>query len=75
MLGAVLDIVQEHIPNLEALNLDSNKMYNIEKLGLLASKFQNLKILHIGDNKVCNNIFIIFLMLIMFYKTYINIFC
>ena len=52
MLMVVLDIVQKHIPNLEALNLDSNKLLNIEKLNVLAEKFKNLKILHIGDNKV-----------------------
>lgn len=52
MLAAVLDIVQQHIPNLNALNLDSNKLQNIEKLGILTNKFPSLKILHIGDNKV-----------------------
>ncbi|OXU19868.1 hypothetical protein TSAR_011956 [Trichomalopsis sarcophagae] len=52
MLMTVLDIVQEHIPNLEALNLDSNRIYNIEKLSVLATKFEKLKILYIGDNKI-----------------------
>ncbi|XP_011502457.1 PREDICTED: nuclear RNA export factor 1 [Ceratosolen solmsi marchali] len=52
MLMAVLDIVQEHIPNLEALNLDSNKMCHLDKLSSLANKFEKLKILHIGDNKI-----------------------
>ncbi|KAJ8666848.1 hypothetical protein QAD02_008510 [Eretmocerus hayati] len=52
MLVAVLDLVAEHIPHLEALNLDSNKIANVERLSLLASKFEKLKILHIGDNKI-----------------------
>ncbi|XP_014209248.1 nuclear RNA export factor 1 [Copidosoma floridanum] len=52
MLMTILDIIQEHIPHLEALNLDSNKLHNIEKLSLLASKFVKLKILYIRDNKI-----------------------
>lgn len=60
MLTAVLDIVQEHIPNLEALNLDSNRLQNIEKLNVLASKFTKLRILYIGDNRVCKKYKVIF---------------
>lgn len=54
----ILNIVQEHIPNLGALNLDSNKLTNIERLSVLGSKFEKLKILHIGDNRVCTNVII-----------------
>jgi len=53
MLITVLDIVAEHIPNLEALNLEGNKLQNIERLSILTKKFSKLKILFIGDNKVC----------------------
>ncbi|RLU20896.1 hypothetical protein DMN91_007510 [Ooceraea biroi] len=52
MLIAVLDIVAEHIPTLEALNLESNKLLGIERLNVLSKKFSRLKILYIGDNKV-----------------------
>lgn len=52
ILMAVLDIVGEHIPTLEVLNLESNKLLNINKLSELNKKFSKLKILHIGDNKV-----------------------
>lgn len=52
MLMAVLDIVSEYVPTLEALNLDGNKLYMIEKLDVLYKKFPRLKILYIGDNKV-----------------------
>ncbi|XP_066582089.1 nuclear RNA export factor 1-like [Prorops nasuta] len=52
MLMSVLDIVSEHIPNLEALNLDGNKLHIIERLNILNTKFPNLKILYIGDNKI-----------------------
>ncbi|KYN00524.1 Nuclear RNA export factor 1 [Cyphomyrmex costatus] len=52
MMKTVLDIVAEHIPNLEALNLEGNKLQNIERLSILTKKFSKLKILYIGDNKV-----------------------
>ncbi|XP_058792384.1 nuclear RNA export factor 1-like [Phymastichus coffea] len=52
ILQVVLNIVHEHIPGLLALKLDSNKLQNIDRLGTLADKFENLKILYIGDNKI-----------------------
>ncbi|XP_003707929.1 nuclear RNA export factor 1 isoform X2 [Megachile rotundata] len=52
MLKVVLDLVSEYIPNLEALNLDGNKLQIIEKLNILTKKFSKLKILYIGDNKI-----------------------
>lgn len=52
ILMAVLDIVGEHIPTLEVLNLESNKLLNINKLSELNKKFSKLKILYIGDNKI-----------------------
>ncbi|XP_034934459.1 nuclear RNA export factor 1-like isoform X2 [Chelonus insularis] len=52
MLGVVLDIVAQAIPNLEALNLDNNKLSALNKLTVLKEKFASLKILYIGDNKI-----------------------
>jgi len=52
MLMTVLDIVGEHIPSLEALNLEGNKLQSIDRLNVLNKKFSNLKILYISDNKV-----------------------
>ncbi|XP_057318714.1 nuclear RNA export factor 1-like [Microplitis mediator] len=52
MLMLVLDIVAEAIPNLEALNLDNNKLSMVDKLVFLEKKFKHLKILYIGDNKI-----------------------
>ncbi|XP_011168570.1 nuclear RNA export factor 1 [Solenopsis invicta] len=52
MFMTVMDIVGEHIPNLEALNLEGNKLQNIERLSVLCKKFSKLKILYIGDNKI-----------------------
>ncbi|XP_015510716.1 nuclear RNA export factor 1-like [Neodiprion pinetum] len=52
MLAAVIDIVAEHIPNLEALNLDGNKLAVIERLNILTKKLPKLKVLYIGENRI-----------------------
>ncbi|XP_018376898.1 PREDICTED: nuclear RNA export factor 1-like isoform X2 [Trachymyrmex cornetzi] len=52
MMMTVLDIMAEYIPNLEALNLEGNKLQNIERLGILTKKFLKLKILYMDDNKI-----------------------
>lgn len=49
---AAIDIIAENIPDLEALNLDSNKIQSLDHFKCLASKLPNLKILHLGNNKV-----------------------
>ncbi|XP_022114624.2 nuclear RNA export factor 1 [Pieris rapae] len=51
MLAAV-DIIAENIPDLEALNLNDNKLHGLEHLKILATKFKNLKILYMGDNRI-----------------------
>lgn len=56
---AALDIISENIPELEALNLQENKIAITEHLKDLKNKTPNLKILHLGHNKVSN--FIVFL--------------
>ncbi|XP_033363149.1 nuclear RNA export factor 1-like [Bombus vosnesenskii] len=52
ILKTVLDIVSEYIPDLEALNLDGNKLQTIQYLNILNRKFLKLKILYIGDNRI-----------------------
>ncbi|XP_029161960.1 nuclear RNA export factor 1-like [Nylanderia fulva] len=52
ILFTVLNIVGEYIPTLEFLNLESNKLQNIDRLVILNKKFSNLKILYISDNKI-----------------------
>lgn len=49
---AVIDIIAENIPDLEALNLNDNKLHGIEHLKILATKLKNLKILYMGDNRI-----------------------
>ncbi|XP_011632449.1 nuclear RNA export factor 1-like [Pogonomyrmex barbatus] len=52
ILMTVLNIVAEYIPNLEILNLEDNKLQNIERLSILSDKFLKLKIFYIGKNKI-----------------------
>jgi nuclear RNA export factor len=52
MMSAVLDIVVENVPELAALDLSDNKLYVLNSLSVLAVKAPNLKILHIGRNRV-----------------------
>ena len=51
-MEAVINIVSEHILNLEALNLNDNKLDTVEILCLLKLKLPKLKILHIGDKLI-----------------------
>lgn len=53
VLVAVMDIVGEHTPNLEALNLDGNKLQDIDRLGVqLRDKLPGLTILYLGNNRI-----------------------
>lgn len=49
---AAIDIMEENIPDLEALNLNDNKLHGIDHLKVLATKLKSLKILYMGDNRV-----------------------
>ena len=51
MLTAI-DIIVECIPEIEALNLQDNKLHMLTHLKKINEKLPNLKILHIGRNKV-----------------------
>ncbi|KAL7302375.1 hypothetical protein TKK_0005034 [Trichogramma kaykai] len=53
MLDHVMSIVAECTPDLQALNLDSNKLNTPTQKGFgsILKKFKNLKILYLGDNK------------------------
>ncbi|KAK9294277.1 hypothetical protein QLX08_011060 [Tetragonisca angustula] len=47
-----MNVVSQHQPELEALNLDGNKLDMVETLHILKLKLPKLKILHIGDNEI-----------------------
>ncbi|XP_058063024.1 nuclear RNA export factor 1 [Anopheles bellator] len=47
-----VDIIAEHIPELEALNLNDNKLYMLDHLKSMATKIPNLKILYLSKNRI-----------------------
>jgi len=52
IMSTAIDIIAENIPDLEALNLNDNKLLALDHLKNIASKLPNLKILYLGNNKV-----------------------
>lgn len=52
IMSAAIDIIAENIPDLEALNLNDNKLNLLEHMKTISSKLTNLKILYLGNNKV-----------------------
>ncbi|KRT79098.1 hypothetical protein AMK59_7798 [Oryctes borbonicus] len=52
ILLAVIDIIAENIPDIEAINLSDNKIQILNHLRRLSHKLPNLKILHLGNNKI-----------------------
>ncbi|KAF7238588.1 Nuclear RNA export factor 1 [Varanus komodoensis] len=49
---AVLQIIQENIPELLSLNLSDNKLYRLDDLAELPQKAPNLKILNLSSNQL-----------------------
>ncbi|ETN60147.1 hypothetical protein AND_008236 [Anopheles darlingi] len=47
-----IDIIAEHIPELEALNLNDNKLYMLDHLRTMATKIPNIKILYMAKNRI-----------------------
>lgn len=58
IMSAVIDIIGENIPDLEALNLNDNKIGYLENLKSIVTKLPNLKILYLGNNKVSENFYL-----------------
>ncbi|XP_044758210.1 nuclear RNA export factor 1-like [Coccinella septempunctata] len=52
ILLAVIDIIAENIPDLEALNLNDNKIQILTFLQKFTSKLDKVKILYLGQNKI-----------------------
>lgn len=52
MMTAAIDIIAENIPDLEALNLNDNKLNMLDHLKVIPQKLKSLKILYLGNNKV-----------------------
>lgn len=49
---AAFDVIKDNIPDLEALNLNDNKLHLLDHFRHLAQKVPNLKILYMANNKV-----------------------
>jgi nuclear RNA export factor len=62
MMLVVLDIVVENVPELVALDLSDNKLYALDSLSVLSVKLPNLRVLHIGKNRVSYCIHVILLL-------------
>lgn len=58
IMTAAIDIIAENIPDLEALNLNDNKLNLLDHLKVLPAKLSKLKILYLGNNKVSFNRFV-----------------
>ncbi|XP_077293168.1 nuclear RNA export factor small bristles isoform X2 [Arctopsyche grandis] len=52
ILIAAVDIIAENIPDLEALNLNNNKIHSIENFKGISKKLPNLKILYLANNRI-----------------------
>lgn len=52
IMSAAIDIIAENIPDLEALNLNDNKLNMLDHLKMMVSKLPQLKILYLGNNRV-----------------------
>ena len=53
---AAIDIIARNVEDIEALNLDNNKITNLDHLKSLPDKVPNLKVLYLGNNKVCRGL-------------------
>uniref|UniRef100_A0A023EVP0 Putative mrna export factor tap/mex67 n=1 Tax=Aedes albopictus TaxID=7160 RepID=A0A023EVP0_AEDAL len=49
---AAFDVIKDNIPDLEALNLNDNKLHLLDHFRHLAQKVPNLKILYMANNKI-----------------------
>lgn len=52
IMMAAFDVIKENIPDLEALNLNDNKLHMLDHFKLLEKKAPNLKVLYMANNKI-----------------------
>lgn len=53
IFAAATEIILENVSELEALNMDGNRIHKLEMFKNLLNKLPNLKILYLSNNKVC----------------------
>uniref|UniRef100_A0A182P4G9 NTF2 domain-containing protein n=1 Tax=Anopheles epiroticus TaxID=199890 RepID=A0A182P4G9_9DIPT len=49
---AAIEIIAEHIPEIEALNLNENKLYMLDHLKSMTTKMPHLKVLYMAKNRI-----------------------
>uniref|UniRef100_A0A336LAD5 CSON002539 protein n=1 Tax=Culicoides sonorensis TaxID=179676 RepID=A0A336LAD5_CULSO len=54
IMMAVIDIIAENIPELEALNLNNNKIHLLDHFKCVPQKLPRLTILHLANNRIQN---------------------
>lgn len=52
VMTAAIEVISENIPDLQALNLNDNKLNLLDHLKIIPKKLPHLKILYLGNNKV-----------------------
>lgn len=52
IMNAAIEIISQNIPDLEALNLNDNKLNLLDHLKAIPQKLPNIKTLYLGNNKV-----------------------
>ena len=65
IMAAAIDIIAENIPDLEAINLNDNKLNMIDHMKVLSTKLPHLKIIYLANNRVrvrtlCENLILIY---------------
>jgi hypothetical protein len=52
LVGQVLTVITEHIPELKAMDLSENKLTSLDAFLSFANKMPNLSILYLADNRI-----------------------
>lgn len=78
LMLAVIEIIAENIPEIEALNLADNRIQILDHLKDLKKKLPNIKVLHLGNNKVRSSLYSIHVcnskIIRLFYKLLANVY-
>lgn len=51
-MQSVMQIIGEHIPDVQAIDLSNNKIYSVDQMRTLLTKAASLKSLNLGNNKL-----------------------
>lgn len=51
-MQTVMQIISEHIPDVQAIDASNNKIYSVDQMKLLITKASSLKSLNLGQNRI-----------------------